>query len=232
MGFAALTDLVMCSCSFWSMANGLGKHLWIISEESGGNESIILKRGEAIMIPLLLCNELYNLTLMFVKLSIIQSYLRTFSPNKNFLLLMRYMRGLVIILGIVGSLGVMFESIPVQSAWDWSVKRIYTINIVTYNMTMSGINSFTDVVLCLAPGPILYKLHTTKRKKIQLFGLYGVGLVQVFYLPVSTPFQENLLTNIPSRACTCGIVRITFLRSLMSSDITCIRPSPSKISVH
>jgi hypothetical protein len=159
------------------MLNGLGKHLWIISEESGGNESVIVKKGEDIMIPLVLCNLFYNLTLMFVKLSIIQSYLRTFFPNKKFLLLMRCMRGLVISLGVVGTLGVIFESIPVQSAWDWNVKRIYTINIVACNMIMSGINSFNDVIFCLAPGPILYKLHTTKRKKIQLFGLYGVGLV-------------------------------------------------------
>ncbi|KAL1988058.1 hypothetical protein VTN96DRAFT_1089 [Rasamsonia emersonii] len=69
------------------------------------------------------------------------------------------------------------------------------------------------------PTTFLSTLNFSRRKKIQLSVLLGLGLMYVFFSPTKRRRRKASLTV--SRAAICGIVKTTTLDSISNDDFTC-----------
>lgn len=67
-----------------------------------------------------------------------------------------------------------FHCRPVSRAWD-STNRSSCLNMDTIWIVGGSLNAVTDIAALCLPMPLLWKLHVTKEKRIQLMGVFVLG---------------------------------------------------------
>ena len=70
-----------------------------------------------------------------------------------------------------------FECRPVAAAWDFELAGAKCIDLVTFFYVASAVNGVTDVVLCVAPLPLVYRLQTSVKEKALVSSLFGLGFL-------------------------------------------------------
>ena len=88
---------------------------------------------------------------------------------------------IVIALWICSMTVTIFECTPVAAAWDFELEGAKCIDLVTFFYVASAINGITDVVLCVAPLPLVYRLQTSVKEKALVSFLFGAGVLVSFY---------------------------------------------------
>ncbi|KAK6532110.1 hypothetical protein TWF694_003272 [Orbilia ellipsospora] len=203
---ATLVSLTSSSIILYAIRLGLGYHIWHqdISDIEKLRETIglfarILNDGAGI---------LYSFSLNLVKCSIVVLYLRVF-PVKWF----RYfLYGVAFIL--IGSFlstlfVVVFHCSPINASWDWTVENAKCMNILVFLQAMAGVNVTTDVVLAVAPIPMIWNLKMSSREKVAIASLVSLA----------------------SFACIASIVRFVKLDGLRNFDVTYASTLPIMWSV-
>lgn len=117
---------------------------------------------------------LYNVAIIFCKLSIAVQYYRVFRTPA----LQRLLQGVFVFLVIYGLwavLGTIFTCYPVSKYWDFTVQggKCLDRNAITY--ANAGINIATDVVLLAIPIPLLKNLQISRKQKYILMGVFFCG---------------------------------------------------------
>ena len=67
-----------------------------------------------------------------------------------------------------------FHCRPVHEAWS-SGGKTSCLNMDTIWIVGGSLNAITDLAALCLPMPLLWKLHVTKEKRIQLMGIFLLG---------------------------------------------------------
>lgn len=161
------------------MHNGLGRHAVLIKHPVIFAKVIHPHNFQSDSFPnfykqVLLASEiLYNPAMAATKVSILFLYRRIF-PSHGFHKILLFVGIFVLCYSITGILVNLFECLPIQGDWDPNITPRCVNLSVDYNVLCS-INAVTDVVILCLPMPILFKLHVTLQKKIQVVGMFLLG---------------------------------------------------------
>ena len=148
---------------------GLGKHVWDVAPLPG-----ILDQVSKLILTLWICNILYATALVSVKCSIIACLLRVF-PNALFRKTMMGTALVTIAIFICSIFVGVFQCNPVFAAWQFTFQGARCISIVHFYYPASTINMLTDLILCSAPLPLLWKLQMPRSEKLGVCTLFGLG---------------------------------------------------------
>lgn len=149
---------------------GLGNHIWQLSLV-GPMEK--LRATSDITKALYACYLTYPTAITFTKLSIMATYFRIFPPGS--------VRKITVSLFIttltfwVASIfAVIFTCIPVQAAWDYTVKG-HCYNTLNFFMISSSFHIVLDIILCVLPIPLIWSLSIPKAQRLILLALFCGG---------------------------------------------------------
>ncbi|PVH89962.1 hypothetical protein DL98DRAFT_8513 [Cadophora sp. DSE1049] len=191
---ACVATMFLAMCSIIGAWSGLGRHIMDILRETPDPK---LEETQSLIQILYGCYVCYSLANALTKLSIIASYLRIF-PSMHFRRAMWGLGIFVILQALASVITIIFECDPVESSWNWNVKRKKCIDIQLFFYITSAINTATDFALWAAPMPYFLKSQMSRKQRIELVLLYSIGLL----------------------SCLSGLFRLGQLKGLKSLDIT------------
>lgn len=143
---------------------------------------------------------MYATALMFVKISIVTSYLRAF-PIRTFRWIMYILSAAIIAVWICSIFVTIFQCSPVSGAWDFTRTR-KCLPVFTFFYFTTAFSIFTDFLLCILPLPVFWKLKLPRRQRNIVSLLFGVGLLAT----VASALRISVLRNIDSLDATMGSV--------------------------
>ncbi|CAL3966517.1 unnamed protein product [Diplocarpon coronariae] len=114
----------------------------------------------------------YNISLTFVKISIILQYLRFF-VGSGIRLLAWMLLAFVVMCGIQVFFTSVFTCIPVSAFWGATRGRC--INQVVVQFFNAGLNILTDILILALPVRVVWGLHLPHRQKVGLMFVFGLG---------------------------------------------------------
>ncbi|KAK0124240.1 hypothetical protein ONS95_009215 [Cadophora gregata] len=191
---ACVATIFLAMCSIIGAWSGLGRHIMDILREDPDPK---LENTQSLIQILYGCYVCYSLANALTKLSIIASYLRIF-PSVHFRRAMWVLGVFVVLQALTSVVTIIFECDPVESSWNWNVKRKRCIDIQLFFYVTSAINTATDFALWAAPMPYFWKSRMSRKQRIELVLLYSIGLL----------------------SCLSGLFRLGQLKGLKSLDIT------------
>jgi hypothetical protein len=152
---------------------GLGKHLWNLN-----SDLLKLPEDVARITKVLFAAYLsYSTAITFTKFSILATYLRIFPPGV-------YLRWIIYGVGIVvmgfwisSIFAIIFTCVPVQAAWDYTIKNPKCYGVLNFFYVAAGFNIFTDLLLCLMPMPMFWALSMPRSQRLVLCMLFGIGFL-------------------------------------------------------
>ncbi|KAF2676300.1 hypothetical protein K458DRAFT_397033 [Lentithecium fluviatile CBS 122367] len=188
---ASVLTIALASVCIVATHYGLGTHVWLLPVAS------VFDTVKSCIQYLYICQVLYACAIASTKIAIIASYLR-FIQDRNFRLAMYATSFVIVGLWFTGVFVTIFQCNPVAGAWDFTIAGRKCINYVDYLYASSAINVATDIILCVLPCPYLWKLNMPKKQRVILCLLFAGGV----------------------GACIAAIVRIAYLHTLRSMDVT------------
>lgn len=211
---ASVFTLVVCAVVIAATKYGLGQHVWNLDFNT------ILDQLKVCIQLMFVANILYAAAIAFTKLSIIASYLHIFAP-RGLLKTTLYATACVTVgLGVASVPATIFECIPVAGAWSLSDGNAHCYTFVNFLYASTAINVTTDLILCIVPIPLFWRLQLPQRQKIMISVLFFLG-----GLYVNTRVTETKSVNIANKthsACIASIIRLAYLHLLYDPiDVTC-----------
>lgn len=112
--------------------------------------------------------------MFFVKASILYLYQRVFFVSRNFIRT-AWAVGLFVF-GYSGILAVAatLQCFPLRHIWDPNVGG-YCLAIPLASTILAAFNVLTDIIILIMPLPILWKMQTAKKEKLQIMGIFLLG---------------------------------------------------------
>ena len=110
-----------------------------------------------------------------MKCSIVACYFRVFPHQRLFRKTIWANTGVILALWVCSIFVGIFQCNPPQAAWEVTFKGAHCIAIVNYYYPANSVNIVTDLVLCIAPLPILWKLRVSKVERIFVVVLFCFG---------------------------------------------------------
>ncbi|CAK7270764.1 hypothetical protein SEPCBS119000_004253 [Sporothrix epigloea] len=221
---ASIFTLVVCSVVIAATKFGLGEHVWNL------DLAHVLDNLKVCIQLMFVANIFYAAAIAFTKLSILASYLQIFAP-RGLLKFMLYATGCVTIgLGVASVPATIFECIPVVGAWTLMGNEARCYTFVDFLYASTAINVTTDLILCIAPIPLFWRLQLPQRQKIMISVLFFLGgfaciasIIRLAYLhllhdPVDVTYDLVSSVMWTIAECTIGIVCVSLppLRSLFA----------------
>ncbi|OBT42483.1 hypothetical protein VE00_07929 [Pseudogymnoascus sp. WSF 3629] len=144
--------------------NGFGEHVWKI---------------QIVMISKLLywfyiCEVFYVVTTNLVKFSILAFYLKVF-PARPFRLHCWAIMCLILASTIAFLFTTIFQCNPVSFVWNKNIPGGRCINFNAVTWTNAAFNIVQDLLIIALPIPEVKKLQLKRKKKIQLYLMFGLG---------------------------------------------------------
>jgi hypothetical protein len=193
---------------------GLGKHIWNLSPNLLDVASDIGPITKSLYGSYLA----YSTSITFTKLSIIATYVRIF-PNGPLRYSIFGIGVVVIIFWITSVFCIIFTCVPVEAAWDYTIKNAKCIHILDYFYTSAGVNIATDLLLCFLPLPTIWKLQMPKAQRVVVCIIFGMGTL---YAHLCHFYLDLKLTSLS--ACAATVLRLTQLNHLDGIDVPCQPP--------
>ncbi|KAJ5331241.1 hypothetical protein N7476_001024 [Penicillium atrosanguineum] len=141
-------------------------------------------------------SHFYNFAIASTKLAILALYYRIFSTK----LFQRIIIGTAVFIFLwiaAMEIGLGLQCVPVAKAWDPNVKGD-CLNLVAFSYFTNITNLVTDIWVFLLPVPIILRLHIDRKRKLELAGIFTIGLL----------------------TCAISIARLTVVVSQGSTDFT------------
>ncbi|KAK8054480.1 hypothetical protein PG994_009547 [Apiospora phragmitis] len=174
----------------------------------------------------------YNVSLVFVKLSLFLQYYRLVDQVPRYRPLF-LCAGFVVMGWTVAMIFTMtFICIPVYAYWDKSVPHMCLSDPVM-QLTNSIGNIITDVILLLLPMPVLWRLNLPTRQKWSVIGIFSLGFITciVSLLRVIFVFDHGPSSDITFEGTTItGWTIAEVTTGLLASSLITLRPLMSKLS--
>lgn len=137
---------------------------------------------------------LYRVAVAAIKFSVLALYRRLF-PQARFRTILTWYGGFLIVYTVVFMLLDIFHCQPVSRAWGYS--RQGCLNMDTVWVVGGSLNAITDIIALCLPLPLLWRLHVTREKRLELIGIFLLG----------------------GFVCIVSIIRVVKLGGLSSSSI-------------
>ena len=116
---------------------------------------------------------LYRPSVAAVKISVLLLYRRIF-PQKRFRILLYWYGAFVLVYTTLFVLLDMFHCRPVYRAWS-TMDKSSCLDMDTTWVVGGSLNAITDIAALCLPMPLLWQLHLTKEKRLQLMGVFLLG---------------------------------------------------------
>lgn len=120
-------------------------------------------------------NIFYALAICFTKLSIVSSYIYIFDPHGPLKILMYATGAVTTGLGIASLPATIFECLPVYAAWDFTYVDAKCYTFVDFLYASTAISVATDLILCVIPIPLFWRLQLPLRQKLLISALFFLG---------------------------------------------------------
>jgi hypothetical protein len=170
MIIAVIFSLLLSTSCLIGEKFGLGKHIWNLSSNFAELPSDVGRITKS----LYGCYLAYSSAITFTKFSIMATYLRVFP--KGILRTVVWSTGVVVIAFWISSIfAIIFTCVPVQAAWDYSIKNARCFPIVKYFYVSAAFNIATDLVLCFLPLPSLWRLKMPRMQRVVVCLLFSMG---------------------------------------------------------
>lgn len=112
------------------------------------------------------------------KISILTLYLRVF-PNKWFQLFVRWFLAALIVFAIASVGATILQCQPIARNWNHDLPgRCFAL--VTFWYFNAAISIFSDLVILLAPMPLILVLQLPRSQKVGLVVIFGLGVLFVY----------------------------------------------------
>lgn len=127
------------------------------------------------------------------------------------------MGGFVILYGIAGTLGTIFQCVPLSDLWKPpSSKPPVCIKFGLLVKTMDIVNILTDIFILILPIPLVWRLQVSKSRRWQLVLVFSLGglvclisFVRLFFLRVGmwdASYDDVRVTTLSAIECCVGIL--------------------------
>lgn len=174
----------------------------------------------------------YNVSLIFVKLSLFLQYYRLVDQVPRYRSLFLVAGFIVMGWTIAMVFTMTFICVPVYAYWDKSVPHVCLSDPVM-QLTNSVGNIVTDVMLLLLPMPVLWNLNLPPRQKWGVIGIFSLGFITciVSLLRVIFVFDHGPSSDITFDGVTItGWTIAEVTTGLLASSLITLRPLMSKIA--
>ena len=169
-------EIEVCAISIYWVSIGFGKYI------HQAKEPITF-----IYLVIFCENFLYNTGLTLVKVSVLLFYSRVFKGDQWFNIALWIAGALVFSWWITTNFRALFTCIPVAKAWDSTISG-HCINTYQTYLATAILNVLTDFILLILPLPLLWKLQTTKDRKVVL----SLVFVMSYWWVRKKPFKSVL----------------------------------------
>ncbi len=119
----------------------------------------------------------YILSTTFVKLVALSLYLRM--NHEKLRIISLIVMGYVCLQAVAFGIAAIFQCVPVQAAWDMTIKDRQCYAIDNYFICQTALNFATDLIVYVLPLPVISRLHVPMKKKVVLGFFMGLGLLYV-----------------------------------------------------
>lgn len=174
MTLALLFAILLSTSCLVGERFGLGKHIWNLEPTNPSQLPDAIARITKVLFASYLS---YSTAITFTKLSIIATYLRIF-PQGLYLRRIIYVVTIVVLGFWISSIfAIIFTCVPVQAAWDYSIKDARCFGVLHYFYVAAGFNIGTDLLLCISPIPTFWALSMPRSQRLVLCMLFGLGFL-------------------------------------------------------
>ncbi|KAK8045562.1 hypothetical protein PG993_005586 [Apiospora rasikravindrae] len=197
---ALLFTTVFVSLCIFVAAYGMGRHT-IVTVLEHPERSVPFAKAT------LAAGVIYNPALVCTKISILLLYHRLF-PGKRLKWACVGVGTFTIAYSITAIMTNIFQCVPVESNWDTTITP-HCVDLGAELVAVSSLNVVTDAAILCLPMPIIWRLKTSFRRKLQLTSMFLLG---IFVVAVS-------------------IIRVTYVSGVSFSDGFWVNTFPSMWSV-
>ncbi|MCJ1451660.1 hypothetical protein MMC28_002000 [Mycoblastus sanguinarius] len=149
-------------CSLLGIRYGSGRH------------AILMKNPAAYAKLLISAEVVYSFAITLIKGSLLYLYNRVFFVSRSFRITSWVVAIFIACYSVTQIFASIFQCVPIDANWKIGVPH-YCANSGLGGTIIAALNVFTDFVILIMPMPLLYKLQTPLRKKIQVMGMFLLG---------------------------------------------------------
>ncbi|KAK4652873.1 hypothetical protein QC762_503260 [Podospora pseudocomata] len=162
---------------------GMGNHIWDLPFPKFQSMMKLGMIGGAMT---------YNLTTLFVKMSILSFYLRFATANHKFRIAVYVVMFFVVGYTIPNAFLFLYICKPMQYYWDWTIEGGTCINQQAVFDSANILNMATDFIILVMPIWMLWDLKVGIRRKV---GVVGILMAGGFVCGVSTMRMVTAMTG-------------------------------------
>jgi len=132
---------------------------------------------------------LYNLSLVFTKISILLLYLRIF-PGKPFRRACWIMLAFIVAYGVWSVLATIMSCYPIPYYWNKTIRGGHCQNTMALWSSIAGLRIATDLAIFALPMPGLASLQLPRKQRFLLMLVFAVGGLYATFLVLRIPLSE------------------------------------------
>ncbi|KAF2441948.1 hypothetical protein P171DRAFT_434542 [Karstenula rhodostoma CBS 690.94] len=167
-----------------------------------------------------------------VKISILLLYIKIFAINRTFRIICWIILGLQSAWFVGVTLSGMLYCRPLAFAWNPTIPGGKCGNATQAYLSAHIINLLLDIAVALAPVPILAKLRLKKAKKIEITGIFALGII-ICVITIARIILIKDLVPLDTTYTSSHIFFFTILEPLLGIILACLpvlRPAMSQIT--
>lgn len=175
---STLCFFVACALNIRAADLGFGKHIWDLAglTDDSSTDDVAAAASKVLKMNYIALTILAP-AIILGKLSVVALLIRIFPSS------MRALRYFLISLGVIitaccttQALTVIFQCSPVPASWDIESSSCQ-VPLQAIVFGLGALNTATDVLVCVAPVPVYWKLKISRPQKMCLSGLFLCGLL-------------------------------------------------------
>ncbi|KAL8786451.1 MAG: hypothetical protein Q9213_002767 [Squamulea squamosa] len=199
-GIAVQTLIVNAIALGWAVYVGYYVPSWLASGVAAGVHQwdLRLKYLSPFLYYIHVGSVMYGVCIFFVKWSILLQYLQIFVPLKKKSTMYLASHALIwtnFVFYFVSTFVEIFACSPVRKAWDPLIPEGHCINILALNVAASTINSTSDIGILILPQVSIWRLQMSRKRKIQISGIFLVGIFACVASIVRLGYASKLYTH-------------------------------------
>ena len=173
---------------------------------------------------ILIGQVLYHASIATTKFSILFLYQRIF-PSRRFRFVLWGVGIFVACYSATAAIATLLSCLPIEANWDLTVPDT-CVDAHLEIVILGSINVLTDVVVLCLPMPLVWRLQTSRIRKLQVSGLFllgGLYTIPFHSVPnCSYSFIEWTLTyHAESSVCIVSVIRTIYIGDFTSKDASC-----------
>ncbi|RPA86209.1 hypothetical protein BJ508DRAFT_147854 [Ascobolus immersus RN42] len=167
---ATLMSILNTVILFFNVKYGSGRHYWDIPPEWNLPQNQLFPSR---MVVAILCQFL---GLGIIKVSLLIFFCRII-PDLTFRRICQATGFFVVGTAVSISICTVFACNPVSAFWDFTITRAKCIDYITMLVWGGCLNTAADFLLVFLPLPTLYRSYLPRRQKIQVMGMFCLGIL-------------------------------------------------------